>query len=309
MSGAVAGERAGLPVDAAAAGVMIALTFTWGVGQVAAKVAVEGYSPIFLTMARSAIGLGVVLLWCWVRHVRLFERDGTLGAGVLVGALFGLEFALIFFGLDYTTAARGTLMLNTMPFFVLIGAHFVLGEALTLRKLFGVALAFLGVGLVLSDDLSAAGDATLFGDLLCLAGGVAWAATTLVIKGSRLAGARAEKTLAYQLAGSALVMLPLLPLAGPMVREVSALATGGLLFQGVVVVGITYLIWFTMIRTYSATGLSSFAFLSPVFGVLCAGILLNEPLSIRIFAALGLIAVGLLLVNRAGRARASAGTG
>ncbi|MEM8552694.1 MAG: DMT family transporter [Pseudomonadota bacterium] len=282
---------------------MVMLTFTWGVGQVAAKVSTEGFSPVFLTMARSAIGLLVILLWCAVRRISLFERDGTLGAGFLAGALFGLEFVLIFLGLNFTTAARATLMINTMPFFVLIGAHFVLGERITLRRLSGVGLAFLGVGLVLSDDLSAPGDGVLIGDLLCLAGGAAWAATTLVIKGSRLSQVRGEKTLAYQLAISALVMVPFLPLAGPMLRELSALATGALLFQGILVVGVTYLIWFTMIRTYSATGLSSFAFLSPVFGVLAGGILLGEPLSIRIFGALVLIAVGLVLVNRTGRRR------
>ena len=51
-------------------------------------------------------------------------------------------------------------------------------------------------------------------------------------------------------------------------------------------------------RRYPACGWSSFAFLTPAFGVLCAGLVLNEPLSMRIFAALILIAVGLLFVNR-----------
>ena len=68
------------------------------------------------------------------RHPRCFERDGTLWPGLLAGLLFGLEFLLIFVGLEYTTVARSALMVNTMPFWVLIGAHFLLGEHMSLRK-------------------------------------------------------------------------------------------------------------------------------------------------------------------------------
>lgn len=291
-------------IDAVAAAGMLALTFTWGFNQVAAKVSTEGYNPVFLTMARSLIGLAVVLLWCHLRGIRLFERDGTLVAGAFTGAFFGIEFALIFFGLDYTSAARGTLMVNTMPFFVALGAHLLLGERLTAQKLCGLVLAFSGVALVLSDKLSLPSPDAIAGDLLCLAGGLFWAASTLVIKATRLRDAPAEKTLAYQLVMGAAIAVPLLPFAGPVIREVSALATASLIFQGVFVVGVTYLVWFVMLRTYPATGLTSFAFLSPVFGVLCGGLLLGEPLSLRIFAALALISAGLLLVNVPVRRRA-----
>jgi len=291
---AIAAQR---PMDAVAAVVMVALTFTWGFNQVAAKVSTEGYSPIFLTMARSLIGLCVILLWCRLRGIRLFERDGTLVPGVLAGVAFGIEFVLIYVGLDFTTAARGTLMVNTMPFFVAIGAHLFLGERLSPMKFAGLVAAFGGVALVLSDELSMPSPGALRGDLLCLLGGLFWAVSTLVIKGSRLRDAPAEKTLAYQLVLGALVALPLLPFGGPLVREVSALATVSLLFQGAFVVGVTYLVWFMLMRTYPATGLTSFAFLSPVFGVVCGGLLLGEPLSPRIFGALALICAGLVLVN------------
>ena len=61
---------------------------------------------------------------------------------------------------------------------------------------------------------------------------------------------------------------------------------------------ITYVVWFWLMRRYPAAGLSSFAFLTPVFGVLCGGLLLDEPLTIRIFLALALIGAGLIIVNR-----------
>lgn len=285
-------------IDAFAAGMMILLTLTWGLNQVAIKISNEGYNPVFLTVARSTIAAILVLGWCRIRGIRLFENDGTLWPGIIVGAMFGLEFVLIFFGLDFTTAARGTLMVNTMPFWVLIGAHFLLGEHMTRLKLGGLLLAFCGVVLVFSDRLSLPSAGALRGDFMMLGAGLLWAGTTLVIKRTRLADVSAEKTLLYQLLVSAVVSAPLIPLAGPVLRDVSTLATASLLYQAVFVVAFTYVLWFWLMRRYPAAGLSSFTFLSPVFGVLGGGLLLDEPLSWRIFAALAMIAVGLLLVNR-----------
>ena len=192
-------------------------------------------------------------------------------------------------------------MINTMPFWVLLGAHFLLGERVTVRKMVGLLLAFGGVALVFLDQLSLPGPDALLGDIMCLAAGALWGATTLVIKKSRLSQASAEKTLLYQLGVSALFVAPFVPLAGPLLRDVDALSIGSLAFQSVYIVAFTYVLWFWLVRRYPASGLSSFAFLTPAFGVLLAGLLLNEPLSINIFAALGLIAAGLLVVNRPGQ--------
>ena len=151
---------------------------------------------------------------------------------------------------------------------------------------------------VFFDRLSVIGPDAYIGDMLSLLAGLLWAATTLVIKGSKLNAARTEKVLLYQLAVSAVVLLPLLPLAGPALRDVTPLATAALLFQAIYIVAITYLIWFWVVGIYPASGLSSFAFLTPAFGVLLGGLLLGEPLTPGLFVALALIAVGILIVNR-----------
>lgn len=285
-------------VDTAAVGFMILLTFSWGLNGVAAKLANEGYNPIFLNVARSAIGGVLVFLWCRYRGIPLFRNDGTLWAGIAAGLLFGGEFTLIFVGLEYTTVARSSLLVNTMPFWILIGAHFLLGERMSVQKLLGLLLAFGGVVLIFSDKLSIPGPDALTGDLFSLGAGLLWALTTLVIKGTKLSTASAEKVLLYQLAVSALMAIPLVPLAGPMLREVAPLATGALLFQAIYVVAFTYILWFWLMRRYPAAGLSSFTFLTPAFSVICGWLLLDEPLTWKIFLALGLIGAGLIIVNR-----------
>lgn len=285
-------------VDLVAAVLMVGLTLSWGLNGVAAKLAYPGYSPLFVNIARAVIGGALVMAWCRYRGIPVFARDGTLWLGMLAGGLFGVEFILIFVGLEFTSVARSTLMINTMPFWVLIGAHFLLGERMTVAKFVGLALAFCGVVLVFSDRLSHTGPSTLVGDLMSLGGGILWGATTLVIKASRLRTAGAEKLLLYQLAMSVLLALPLLAISGPAIRDPSLGSTGALLFQAIYVVGFTYMLWFWLMRRYPATGLSSFVFLTPAFGVLCGGLILGEPLSMHIFMALALIAAGLVIVNR-----------
>ncbi|RWL11695.1 MAG: DMT family transporter [Mesorhizobium sp.] len=288
-------------VDMAAAAIMVGLTFSWGLNYVAAKISYAGYDPVLLSIARSVIGGLCVLAWCRWRGIALFSRDGTLVAGILAGALFGLEFLFLYVGLEQTTVARNTLLVNTMPFWVLVGGHFLLNERITARRLVGLVLAFAGLVAVFSDQLSADNGATLTGDLLSLGAGILWALTYIVIKRTKLAEASAEKMLLYQLAGAAMVGALVLPFAGPPVRDFAALPTLALLFQAVYIVAFTYVLWFWLLRRYPASGLSSFTFLSPVFGVLCGAIFLNEPLTIRIFLALGLIAAGLIIVNRPAR--------
>ena len=125
-----------------------------------------------------------------------------------------------------------------------------------------------------------------------------------MIKTTSLAKASAEKLLLYQLSVSAVMALPLLLFAGPVFREVSVVPVAALAFQAIFIVAVTYVLWFWLMRRYPAAGLSSFAFLTPVFGVLCGGLLLHEPLSIRIFLALALIGIGLIIVNRPQKQRA-----
>lgn len=283
-------------IDPTAAVLMVGLTLSWGFNHVAGKVSYTGYDPVFVTFFRSLLGGALVLAWCMWRRMRLFEKDGTLLAGMAAGLLFGVEFLLVLIGLEHTTVARNTLLVNAMPFWMLVGGHFLLGERFTSRKLFGLMLALFGMGLVFSDRLEGGG--TLLGDLLSLAGGISWALTNLIIKRSRLTTISAEKILLYQLAGGLLVSAAVLPFVAEPIRDVTPLATAALLFQASYIVGFTFVLWFWLLRRYPASGLSSFTFLTPVFGVLSGVLFLGEPWHWRIAAALLLISVGLVIVNK-----------
>lgn len=287
-------------LDRLAMGLLIVLCAIWGVQQTAIKVANAGLSPLFQSGLRSLGATVLVGLWALGRGVPLFRRDGTLMAGGLVAALFAGEFGLIYWGLTYTTAARGVIFLYTAPFFVALGAVFLLPEeALRRGQWLGMALAFAGVLALFGENLLQPLAGAWIGDLMLCAAAVLWAATTLVIKSSRLAGAAPEKTLLYQLAGSA-VLLPLVALARGEAGLIALTAAvlWSLVFQIVVVAAASYLAWFWLIRHYPATRLASFSFLTPIFGVLAGGLFLDEPLTPAVWLALALVGTGIRVANR-----------
>jgi len=288
------------PLDPLAIALTVALCLIWGFNQVAVKLAIHDIPPLIQCLIRSVVATVLVGAWVGFRGIPLFKRDGTLAAGVVAGVLFALEFLLIYRGLLYTTATRAVLFLYTAPFLVVLGARWLVkGDHFHLKQWFGMALSFAGIVIAFGLPTPAADPHQMLGDVMMVGAAVAWAATTLVIKVSRLNQVSSEKTMLYQL----VVSVPLLA-AGVLIfgehidAMPSAVALGALAYQAVWVVCVTYMAWFALIVRYSASRLSSFTFLTPLFGVVAGHMVLNEPLSPPFALAVALVALGLVLVNR-----------
>ena len=288
------------PLDAFAIIVTIGLCLCWGFNNVAIKIAINDIPPLIQSSLRSALAAILVGAWSAARGVPLFRRDGTLGAGLLAGTLFGLEFLLIYRGLVWTTATRAVLFVYLAPFFVVIGSKWLIpSDRFGRWQWLGLLLSFLGIAIAFGLPTPAADPNQIFGDLLSIGGALAWAATTLVIKASALNRVSAEKNLLYQLIVSAPLLAFGALLFGESITAVpSALALTAFAYQAVWVVSFTYAVWFALVVRYSATRLSVFTFLTPLFGVAAGHFVLNEPLTPAFALAVGLVAAGLLLVNR-----------
>src|SRR6202023_4065748 len=175
-------DPAGRPLSPGAVALMLMLCLSWGFNQIAVKLALPDVPPMLQATIRSAGALPVLLLIAWLRGVRMFERDGTLGAGLFAGLLFGLEFVLLFHGLKLTSASRAVVFLYTAPFFVALGSYQFLGERLRASQWGGLGLSFAGVALAIGVPQANVDANVLLGDLLIVAGGALWAATTLIVK-------------------------------------------------------------------------------------------------------------------------------
>ena len=188
---------------------MLMLCLSWGFNQIAVKLVLPDVPPMLQALARSVGALPVLLIIGWFRGVKFFERDGTLWPGMIAGVIFGIEFVLIYRGLLLTSASRAVVFLYTAPFFVALGSYVFLGERLRASQWGGLGLSFAGVALAIGVPQANVDANVLFGDLLIVAGGALWAATTLIVKATPLIRAPAEKGLGYQVA----VSIPILALA------------------------------------------------------------------------------------------------
>jgi drug/metabolite transporter (DMT)-like permease len=287
-------------LDGLAISLLLACCLFWGFQQVLVKATLAEVAPAFQAAIRFAGATVLLLLWCAWRGVRLFAADGSLRAGLLAGSLFAAEFACLYVGLQYTSASRLTVFLYTSPFWVAaLLPIWVKSETLRPVQWAGLACAFAAVAFALGDGFSAGVASTWVGDLMALAAGMLWGLTTVVIRASSLSKVSPEKLLLYQIAVST-VALPLvsLVLGERWSWSFSPFAATSLVLQTVVGAFASYLVWMWMLGRYPATKISVFVFLTPLFALLFGVWWLGEAVTPRLLAALVLVALGIVLVNR-----------
>ena len=294
-------SAAGLrPLDGWATLIILVCCVCWGMNQVAIKIASAGIPPMLQAGVRSLLSGSLVLAWAWFRNIPLFERDGSLGAGLAIGAAFAVNFMLVYPGLQYTTASRSVLFIYSMPFFVAIAAHYLIpGDRITQVKAAGLLASFGGLALALREGLTGGSEGSLLGDLLCLGSAIGWAVTTMLMRTTKLRTVAPEKVLLYQLGVSAPLLLivsaavgePIPPFPEPKVLTAFA-------YTVVIVAFITYIVWVWLLSRHPPSAVSSFVFLAPIFGVLCGAAVLGETVNAQTWISLALVAFGIALINR-----------
>lgn len=283
----------------------LVLCLTWGLQQIALKLAAPDVAPLMQLASRSGVAallVGLLMLW---RQEPLMTHS-TWRPGLLAGGLFGLEFLLVGEGIRHTSASHIVVFLYTSPIFVALGLHWKLpSERLNALQWLGIALAFAGIAVTFlgrDQPATSAGTsmAVLWGDTLALLAGMAWGATTVVVRCSSLAKASASQTLLYQLVAGFVLLLVAAIAFGQTAIHATPVAWASLLFQSLVVSFASYLVWFWLLRHYLASRLSVFSFLTPLFGVAFGVWLLNEPLEPSFLAGAVLVLAGVSLVSSHG---------
>jgi drug/metabolite transporter (DMT)-like permease len=291
--------RSARSLDRVALALMLLCCASWGVQQVLAKLALAEVPPVTQAAIRSIGGTLIIGAWCCWRDPSIFKRDGTMWPGIATGMVFALEFLSLFLGLQWTSASRAALFLYTAPFFVALGAAFVLPqERLRSSQWVGLALSFIGVAIALGVSRQQ-GFPTVIGDVLALVAGALWAALTLIVKATRLRAAPAAKVLLYQLFVSAVMLVAVaLAMGEKMPSRLSFVPAASLLYQSVWVAGFTYLVWYWLLRRYHSGEISAFTFVTPLIGVLAGYFLLGDALDAGLIVAVALVLGGIILVNR-----------
>jgi drug/metabolite transporter (DMT)-like permease len=276
----------------------------WSFAFVAGKIAVTYCPPLILLTARFSLAGILILGISALRRERwpLSLRD------TLVFALIGVANNSLFLGLGYTglqsvSAGLGGLIVSANPVFTAVLAALLLNEQLTWRKIAGLLLGVIGVGLIVWHRLSVGTDSAN-GILFTLASLASLVAGTILFKllapkGSLWVGNGVQNLTA------GIVLIPFavtLADIGDVVPNLQLLGAFAFLMLGGSV--LAYILWFHLLRVCGATAASAYHFLMPPLGMLFAFLVLGEHVEFRDLLGIIPVALGIYLVTRPGKAAA-----
>ena len=288
--------------------VLLILALIWGANMAMIKIGARELPSLFMAGLRSLVASVCLYIWMKVKGVTVFPSKSVVFHGIAIGLLFGFEFGFIYVGLEYTLASRTYVLLYTAPFFVALGAHFFLkDDRLNPWKAIGLILAFAGVVALFIKDLGCFSLSALPGDLMALAAGALWGATTVYIKKYLSYRTVPLQTLFYQVLFSTLpLFLMSIALEDLIFPRLSLAAGFSVFYQCIIVAFLSYLVWFELIHRYPVSLLHAFSFFTPVFGVFLSGaVILGEAINPVLITSLVLVSLGMVLVNRRPRGGAS----
>ena len=285
------------PLDLRATLLVLVLCAIWGLQPVVVKTILGDVAPTMQLSIRffgSAIFFGA---WLLFREGRRAFTDGTLRSGLLLGSAFALEFVFMGVALAHTTAAHTIVFLYSAPIFTALGLQFLPEERLRSVQWAGIGLAFLGIVVAFLGNGGRPADEMIEGDLFALCGGLCWGLSNVVLRHGRIGNATTIKTVFFQVAVAAVVLLVFSGYAGTTRVVLSTAAILALLFQTLVIAIGTYLLWFWLLRQYLTSRLMLLSLLTPVFGVALGALILDDPIDARFALGTMLVLIGILIVN------------
>ena len=286
-------------IDGFGAFCLVGFSVLLGINHVVIKVVNSGIQPVLFCGLRSLIAAMFIIIWMKYKRVPIKFPRSDWKIGIFAGIIFAAEFLFLFLALDYTTVIRNSIIYYSMPLWLTLLAHFLLpDENMTKIKLVGLILAFGGVVWAILSKESENQSYSIIGDLCALGGAIGWAGIILLARGSNFSNIKPEMQLLWMTMVSAPILLLVSLLFGELIREFQLFHIFGLLFQSIVVVGIGFIFWLWLLSIYPASGVASFAFLTPIFGMIFGWLILNEQLSRDIVIAAILVVMGIYLINR-----------
>lgn len=301
------GETA--PVDWVLLG---ALAFFWGSSYLFIKIAVGTVPPFTLIAARLGIGaviLGIVL----AAYREPLPRDrATYGKFVVMSIVnIAIPFTLITVAEQSIDSVLAVILNATVPLFtIVVAAVWLSDEPVTVGRLAGLAIGFVGVVVLVSRGLG--GDVASdgpWGEIAMLGSSLAYAVGNVYnrrsVRGLRpMVPAFFQVFLAFCITGSLALVVD-----RPWTLEPAPEALFALVWLGVVGSSLAYLVYFRLLRDWGPTRTSTVAYLLPVVGIVLGFLVLGETIDGRILLGTALILVGVALVNSRRAARRLRGGG
>lgn len=272
----------------------LAIMLMWGLNFVVAKIGLQHWPPIFFVALRFVLVAALLLPFVRLPKGRMLH---ILGLAFVLG---GLHFPLMFNAMSRIDAGTAAVVVQLQVPFAALLAHFIFKDRLGWRSLAGMALAFAGVLLI-------TGEPRLLDEwpsvLMAVGGAFTFAIANIQMK--KLGDVDGNTLNAWMalFATPALLAISFALEDGQIqsLREATWPALGSLFYQSVVMVIISYALWYSLLRKYSVGQVMPLTLTLPILGVLSGVILLGEPMTWQkaVGGLLTVAGVGVIVVRRA----------
>ena len=248
---------------------------------------------------RFVVGGTVICLWAWATRrfagFRVEPREWR--PLVLLGVLFSVQMAATNLGTWLTSAAHASILLNLYAVHTVVLAHFLIpGDRLSVKKLAGVLVAYSGIVLLFTGQVTH-GSPTLLGDVIVTVAGLLLAERTVYLARAVQRLDPVKLLLAQAVVGTALFVVVSF-LVEPAPIRWTARLSGSIAYQGVLISGFNFVVNLALLRKYRPSALSAFFLTQPIFGVVAAALVAGDPLTLELVLACAAVAVGIGLTSR-----------
>ena len=281
------------------------LALIWGSNFLWIKVALDGLSPVQLTLARMAAGALVLAVIVRAR-AESAPTDRRFIGHITVAALVGNVVPYLLFAIGEQTvdsALAGVLNATTPLWTVLVAVLAGQERNLTSTRVVGLAVGFVGA-LVIFQPWTLDGGDNLGGQLACLAAAASYGVSYVYIARFLTPRRLSPFVLAYgQMIAATVLLVPAALVAGRQSIEVDASVLAALAMLGFVGTGLAYVINYIIIARDGATVASTVTYLLPVVAVVLGAVVLDEAITVAMLVGTTIVLVGVALARRTSPAR------
>lgn len=281
---------------------LIIVAVIWALNFSIVKIALEELDPFSFNALRYVIAGALLVGVTLKRGFTLKVKREHFWPLLWIGLIGNLVYQLLFIiGLNYTYAANAAVMLGSIPIWVALFSHFFTSEKLTPPKMLGILLAFIGVIFIViwgKNEISFASD-SFKGDIITLLAAIAWATYTILSKKYlKFYNSTQYSGFMSMIGAIALILVGIPSMIHLDWSGISYAGYGGIIYSGLLSVGIAYLIWNNGIVKIGAVKTAAYQNLVPILGLLFGVILLGEPLTLFQYIGSSLVILGIILTRK-----------
>ena len=272
----------------------------WGGNPVAVKFGLEAFPPLWSGFLRFSVAIFCLLIWAGIKRIPMMPRRHEWKPLGMIAVVFFVQIWAMNYGFDLSTGAISSILISTHPLFAALFAFMMVqGERATLAKSVGMAVAFVGTAVIILRGGGLSADSfSLTGALIILFSSILLG-YRLILASQQAKKIETIRVVVWQM------LLPLwaFGLGGFLLEDIAWQNVGwlpisGILYQGVFIAGLGFMVNTWMMKTYSPSVVVSFGFTAPISGVLLSIWLLDESFTWVVAIGTVCVGAGLILITK-----------